>query len=77
MMVKRSALGLGALLAVVGCGSRPRLEDPPPSFGRGPDTIERFCPEPADEIWNIVTGTLERNGFGIEFDEAQTLAQRR
>jgi hypothetical protein len=72
-MMKRSAFGLGALLAIIGCGSRPKLEDPPPSFGRGPDTIERFCPEPADEIRDVVTETLQRNGFEIEFDDHDRL----
>jgi len=72
-MVNRSAFGLGALLLVAGCGSRPKLEDPPPSFGRGPDTIERFCPEPADEIRDVVADTLERNGFEIEFDDHDRL----
>jgi len=66
-------LGLGALLAIVGCGSRPKLEDPAPSFGRGPDTIERTCPEPPDEIWDVVTETLRKNGFEIEFDDHDRL----
>jgi len=69
----RSAWGLGAVLAIAGCGSRPKIEDAPPSFGRGPGTIERFCPEAAHEIWGVVVATLGRNGFDIEFDDHDRL----
>lgn len=73
MMMKRSVWGLGAVLAIAGCGSRPDLEDGPPSFGRGPDTLERFCPEPAVEIWDVVVSTLKRNGFDIDYEDHDRL----
>jgi hypothetical protein len=60
------AIGLfGAMAAAAGCGSRPALEEPPPGFGRGPDVIERRCPERVPELWDVVVGTLKDNGFEI------------
>lgn len=61
----RAVWGLGAMVAIAGCGSRPALEEPPPGFGRGPDVIERRCPERALDLWDVVIATLKDNGFEI------------
>lgn len=63
------ALGLGAVVAIAGCGSRPAIDEPPPGFGRGPDVIERLCPEKALELWSVVVDTLKDNGFEITHED--------
>lgn len=67
--VMRATGGLLALAAAAGCGSRPALEEPPPGFGRGPDVIERRCPERVLELWDVVIDTLRKNGFQIVHED--------
>lgn len=64
-----TAWGLAATAALAGCGSRPAIDEPPPGFGRGPDVIERLCPETALQLWDVVVGTLKRNGFEIVHED--------
>ena len=64
---------LGAAIAIAGCGRRPTIEEPPPGFGRGPDAIERLCPEPATDVWDAVIDTLKDNGFEIAHEDHDAL----
>jgi len=68
-MVRTAAWGLAAMIAIAGCGGRPALEEPAPSFGRGPDAIERLIAVPSDDVWDAVVSTLARNGFKIAFQD--------
>src|SRR5688500_19210298 len=64
---------LGAAIVIAGCGRRPAIEEPPPGFGRGPDAIERLCPESATDVWDAVMDTLKDNQFEIAHEDHDAL----
>lgn len=61
-MIVRRLAAVGAALLAAGC-ARPNVEEAPSLFGTASDEVERFYPEPVDDVWDALAESLRSNQF--------------
>jgi len=64
---RRGGCVVAGLALMLGCSSRPSVEEAPTPFQKQkePDEIERTYPRDAEKVWDVVTGTLQKNQLAI------------